>query len=124
MQFFKFYILLLILFGNSICDNEKIQTKEITMLIKKVIEKAFPDCYSDLQRIQAHKRDLSNYGSILGYIGKGVNDLGDEIECRYSFNGTRYVIAKLKKSNLELMIYAFFQIFELILKIGILLLKI
>ena len=110
MRDLTFLLLLSILFSLSknsfIFNNQSIRgleedKQEMSDLIMKLFSIAFEDCYDELVSLETKKdRGLIKFGVILNYIGKGSNDLGDEIECRQSIKKTKYLIADLKKSNL------------------------
>ena len=84
-----------------ILDEDEKDTLSLGDLIITLFKKAFKECYEDIikKQLKSHQK-LSKMGFIINYIGKGLNDLGDEIECRKILNGTKYVIADMSRTKL------------------------
>ena len=84
-----------------ILDEDEQNTLSLGDLIITVFKKAFKECYEDIikKQLKSHQK-LSKMGFIINYIGKGLNDLGDEIECRNILSGTKYVIADMNRTKL------------------------
>lgn len=84
-------------------EGEKIiGPNDVLQLAFKIFINIYPDCSADLERIKPKQIQisLSKYPFIIDNIGKGLNDLGDEIECLNSFKGTLYGIATMNITNL------------------------
>ena len=111
-QYFPlFYIMLLsILFistkESDITDNEKNEEKMDYRLFISLISDIFKvvdkDCFEEIQNMisELYNKIVENkrmYPWILDSMGKGLNDLGDERECRKSLLNTTYILAKLNK---------------------------
>ena len=111
-QYFPlFYIILLsILFistkESDITDNEKNEGKMdyhlFISLISDIFKVVDKDCFEEIQNMisELYNKIVENkrmYPWILDSMGKGLNDLGDERECRKSLLNTTYILAKLNK---------------------------
>ena len=83
-------------------NNSTEQSADILTLLTKLFINTYQECKVDLERIEPKtiKVTLSKYPFIVDNIGKGLNDLGDEIECRHAYVGTQYVIAEMTIENL------------------------
>lgn len=75
------------------------------LYVLKNIFKAFhEECYKDITKSfdSLSLIDDLDYPYIMDYIGKTLNDIGDEVECNYSLNNTNFTIIKL---NTTVFIY-------------------
>lgn len=69
-------------------------------LIYEIFKALDPSCYEVISNEidSSFKKNIENdknYPWILDYIGKGLNDLGDEIECKKSLKNTTFLISQI-----------------------------
>ena len=83
-------------------EESALKTSDVLELVSKIFVNAYPKCHQDLENIKPKTVNvsLSKYPFIIDNIGKGLNDLGDEIECLNAFSETKYVIAIMDIENL------------------------
>ena len=83
-------------------ESSGLKTSDVLELITKIFVNAYPDCKEQLEKLEPKtvKVTISKYPFIIDNIGKGLNDLGDEIECLNAFSETLYVIVEMNISNL------------------------
>ena len=83
-------------------EDSALKTSDVLELVSKIFVNAYPECHKDLENIKPKTVNvsLSKYPFIIDNIGKGLNDLGDEIECLNAFSKTQYVIAIMDIENL------------------------
>jgi len=86
-------------------NNETNNELDYLNLLIKIISNIKPECSSELENYynkSKNKFSLSKYPLMVEYIGKSINELGDEIECRQIFKdyNLTYTLAKLNPSFL------------------------
>ena len=83
-------------------ENERINVNEYLELAFEVFNELDKDCHDIIKEMMKEKKLPQNerkYPWIIDLMGKGLNDLGDEIECtRYLYNAT-YILAELLSFN-------------------------
>ena len=116
--FLNFFILILLLL-QIFCDNnnqtklkeekrleeeEKKRNKQGTenyfKLVLEILGTLRKDCYNDIKEISPHHKEKETdrrFPWIIDHIGKGLNDLGDEIECNNSLVNTSYILARINQ---------------------------
>ena len=105
-----FLLLLLLLFSNVQSQNNNssndTESKQIMNLVLDIFEKLEEDCYPELASFFGYEERNKNerdkkYPWIGDYIGQGINDVGDEIECLYSIKeNTTFIMINFYDMNL------------------------
>ena len=80
--------------ANIILNNGYVKLFLKTSESESIDTGCFGELYYDLSRNDLIETD-KKYPWLIDYIGKGLNDLGDEIECNKSILNTTYIIATI-----------------------------
>ena len=76
-------------------NNTEIDAATVRDIIRNTFKSLYPNCSKSLDKMFPNtKITLSNF-PFLQNIGKGLNDLGDEIECHHALNNGTYVIVDI-----------------------------
>ena len=107
-KFFHISLISLISFIMIILNINTIQPKiNVLKDLYKFIQDETDQCQKDLENAldkEIMEKD-KKYPWLMDSLGKGINDLGDEIECRNSLIDTVFVIAKLQKEAVYSLFY-------------------
>ena len=83
-------------------DSHKVELFRVYIkLLEEVFKTMEKDCYVEAENelrdgsSRDYEKNNKTYPWILDYFGKGLNDLGDEIECKKSLKNTTFLISEL-----------------------------
>ena len=109
----KIFLLFIIYFSFILSKLTPIQNEKLNLIKEKlnkdkrpesffpsflqIFEGIFPECFAELESLSPYQYILKDgkYPFIFDHIGKNLNDLGDEIECRETLVNTIYAIIPL-----------------------------
>ena len=75
-----------------------IDAENVEKIIKRTFESLYPNCSKSTDEMFPNSKFTLSKFPFLQNIGKGFNDLGDEIECREALNNGTYIIVDIKTS--------------------------
>ena len=99
MKFKNLYIIIIIILFIIIPQNTIISenTEKYLDIIGSILNVTDSECYKDLNKIlDFEKKNNIEYPWLMDYMGKGLNDLGDETECINSLVNTSFIIVRAK----------------------------
>ena len=77
-------------------------TEKFLDIAGSILKAVDSECYNDVTNILNLDNNTNNkYPWILDYVGKGLNDLGDETECINSLVDTSFIIIRSKANSLD-----------------------
>ena len=90
--------ILFIIIPENIILTENTDEKKKFGLIGHILYTVDEECYKEIIKFLGKDKNEtgidSNYPWIIDYMGKGLNDLGDEIECVKSLDNTSYIMVR------------------------------
>ena len=104
ISFFLIFLYLACFKLSSSADNDSLNYMDLTLSIFKTLE---PNCYADISNTLEERKKFEiqkSYPWITDTMGKGINDIGDEIECLNSLKNTTFFMVNFYRLNLSLVL--------------------
>ena len=98
------FILIYLSLFNHISLDDKSESIDYVNLALKIFESLETTCYPDIKNTFEQRNEFEKnktYPWITDTMGKGINDIGDEVECLHSLKNTTFFMVKLHNLNLS-----------------------